>query len=136
MATNLWSDDGFVVMNMTPPSGLLNCESIDTGLVAAGNSAGTALALVSSTNLIATAAASTGVRLPSVVAPGAMVRVLNGGANAVTVYPPTGGKVNGGSANAADASTVAAVSGGVPGRQTYIQDGTLTSGVPNYIRIG
>jgi hypothetical protein len=135
LATNLWSDDGFVVSNMTPLSGTLQCDSIDTGLVAAGNSAGTALALVSTTNLIATAAASTGVRLPAAVAPGAMVRVLNGGANAISVYPPTGGKVNGTTANTADTSTVAAVSSGVPGKQTYIQDGTLTSGVPNYLRI-
>lgn len=136
MANNTWSVDGFQVSNLTPESGTVQCESLDTGLVATGSSHTDALALVSSSNLFATVASSTGCKLPAVVAKGAIVRILNGGANVLTVYPPSGGKINGGSADAADASTVAAVSGGVPGKLVYQQDGTLTNGVPNYLRIG
>ena len=136
MATDTWSVDGFIKANLTPQSGTVYCEAIDTGLTAVGSTYSTALPLVSTINVIATAASSTGVNLPAIVAAGAKIMVLNGGANAVSVYPPVGGKVNGTTANTADATAVAAVSSGVPGKGTWIQDGTLTNGVPNYLRIG
>ena len=138
MATDTWSVDGFVKVDLTPNSGHVNCHSIDTGLTSTGSTAAGALALVSSINIVGTVAASTGVRLPAVVAPGALVDVINNSAGTITlsVYPPTGGKINGGSTDAADASAVAAPSSGVPGKQRYVQDGSLTGGVPNYLRIG
>ena len=126
MATDTWSSDGFVKMGLTPNSGTVLCHSIDTGLVATGSTAAGALPLVSSINVMGTVAASTGVQLPSVAAPGAIVDVLNGGASVLTVYPPTGGIVNGGSVNAADAATIAAVASGVPGKARYIQTAALT----------
>lgn len=72
--------------------------AIATALVAAGNSQGTALALTSQFNQIGTCAASAGVILQSMIG---LVYVFNGGANSCSVYPPTGGTINGGSANAA-----------------------------------
>lgn len=69
-----------------------------TALVAAGSTQATALALGADNNFIATAAASTGVILPT-GAPGDSVFVYNGGANSVTVYPPVGGTMNGLSTN-------------------------------------
>jgi hypothetical protein len=117
--TNMFSGEGFFMAGMTPNSGMVLCESMDVGLTATGSTAAGALQLNSSINVMATVAASTGVRLPAVDAAGAGIVILNGGASVLTVYPPTGGVVNGGTVNAADAGTVAAVSSGVPGKQTY-----------------
>ena len=74
--------------------------SVATGLVAAGTTQATALALTSQTNVIGTAAASSGVILP-VGLSGDTVFVRNGGANTVNIYPPVGGVINALSANAA-----------------------------------
>lgn len=67
---------------------------------AAGAAQGTALAIAATTDYVqvTTAAASTGVRLPttaegSVV--GDVVEVTNNGANAITLYPGTGEFLNG-----------------------------------------
>lgn len=77
-------------------------ESFATGLTAAGNSLATALPLNARTNIVATAAASTGVSLPAGAAVGDIVFVSNNGANALSVYPATStGTINGGSAGAA-----------------------------------
>lgn len=65
---------------------------------AAGTTQGTATALVASKNLVSTVAASSGVRLP-LVEIGDDVLIYNGGANALTVYPPTSGRINVASAN-------------------------------------
>jgi len=62
---------------------------VATGLVAAGSTLATALALPASINFIATAAAATGVILAANANPGDAIFVFNGGANAVLVYPPT-----------------------------------------------
>ena len=62
--------------------------SVVTGLTATGTTLATALALKADSNVIGTAAASTGVSLPSAEI-GDSVEVYNGGANAVTVYPDT-----------------------------------------------
>lgn len=69
------------------------CGSASTGLTAAGSTQATALLLPSEINNVTTAAASTGVRLPPGQT-GAFVVVRNGGANAVLVYPATGGAIN------------------------------------------
>jgi hypothetical protein len=69
-------------------------------LTATGNSQGTALALPSDFNVFTTVAASTGAILPT-SRTGDWLTVVNHGANTLSVYPPTGGKIANGSANAA-----------------------------------
>jgi len=58
------------------------------GLTAVGNNRATSLALVSQLNFISSAAASTGVTLPSAatVGIGGHVDIFHAGANAITVY--------------------------------------------------
>jgi hypothetical protein len=82
--------------------------STATNLTAAGTTQATALALTSDYNHIGTAAASSGVRLPTAVA-GMEVLVFNKGANAVNVYPATGAAINALAANAALAVAAAGV---------------------------
>jgi hypothetical protein len=62
--------------------------AIATALTAAGTVIGDALDLTADTNVIGTAAASSGVQLPASEL-GDSVEIYNGGANAVTVYPDT-----------------------------------------------
>lgn len=62
-------------------------------LTATGATQGTALALPADICKITTAAASTGVLIPP-ANPGDSGTVFNGGANALLLYPPIGGKVN------------------------------------------
>lgn len=73
---------------------------VAVGLVAAGSTQATAASLPAANNFVATTAASTGVILPPSNG-GDEVFVFNGGANALLVYPPVGGGINGGSTNAA-----------------------------------
>ena len=74
-----------------------------TGLTAVGTNQATALVLPSDFNVISTAAASTVAILP---ATGFQYQVCdtiiiaNHGANAITIYPPVGGTIANGSANA------------------------------------
>ena len=68
-------------------------------LTAAGTTQANALALSAVNNIVTTAAASTGVRLPSTGA-GDGVIVANLGANALLVYPVVGGSIQGGATNA------------------------------------
>jgi len=60
--------------------------AVATGLTAAGTTISDALDLNADTNVIGTAAASTGVQLPSAEI-GDSCEVYNGGANTVVVYP-------------------------------------------------
>ena len=60
--------------------------AVATGLTAAGTVIGDALDLTADLNIIGTAAASTGVQLPSCEV-GDSCQIYNGGANAVKVYP-------------------------------------------------
>ncbi len=66
---------------------------------AAGSTQGTATALTATNNFISTAAASSGVLLATEEL-GSDVWIYNGGANTLTVYPHTGGKINVASTNA------------------------------------
>lgn len=81
--------------------GLLTASS--NNLTATGSTQGTALALPSDFNVFGTVAASTGAILP---ASGINVNitdqyfVVNHGANTLTVYPPTGGKIGTAATNA------------------------------------
>lgn len=69
-------------------------------ITAAGTGTGDATALTGVINNVTTVAASTGVRLWN-AGVGTVVHVRNGGANALTVYPNTGGTINAGSTDAA-----------------------------------
>jgi hypothetical protein len=76
--------------------------SVATGLTAAGSTQGTALQLTSKVNIITTAAASTGVRLPPAsVTDIDFVVVTNSGANTLAIYPSTGEQLGALGANAA-----------------------------------
>lgn len=81
-----------------------------TGLTATGNSQGTALAPQTDFNVFTTVAASTGYLLhggvdtPSTPGPCIIADteiVVNHGANTLSVYPQSGGKIANGAANAA-----------------------------------
>lgn len=72
---------------------------VGNNLTAAGSTQGTALKLASANNVVTTTAASTGVQLPA-MGTGDCVEVANLGANALLVYPVTGGTIQGGAANA------------------------------------
>jgi hypothetical protein len=75
-----------------------------TGLTAAGNSQGTALALTTDFNVFTTVASSTGCILPTQGPNYSItdtITVVNHGANALSVYPEVGGTVANGSLNAA-----------------------------------
>lgn len=74
------------------------------GLTAAGNSQATAKAITGDVIVLTTVAASTGVILPASsdeIVPSDRMLVANYGANALAIYPPVGGKINNGAANAA-----------------------------------
>lgn len=78
-------------------------------LTATGNSQGTALALPTDFDIFTTVAASTGTILPwgvdgTVAGPVQIadeITIVNHGANALSVYPQSGGKIANGAANAA-----------------------------------
>jgi hypothetical protein len=79
---------------------MINGTATDS-LVATGNNQATALLLPSDVNVFTTVAASTGAILPNNPAPGDEIVVANLGANALSVYPQTGGAIQTGAANAA-----------------------------------
>ena len=76
----------------------LNGTQSATTLAAAGTTQGTATSITAASNYVGTVAASSGVILPT-SQPGDEFLIYNGGANALTVYPHSGGKVNGLSTN-------------------------------------
>lgn len=78
------------------------------GQTATGSTQGTAFLLYASFTEFTTVAASTGARLPSATdalapATGDSFFVANNGANALSVYPPTGGAIGTAAANTATA---------------------------------
>lgn len=85
----------------------------DIGVTATGsNSQANSYAIQYSNTFVGTAASGSGVRLPTGASPGDSFFIYNGGANTLHIYPPTGGVINGGSANAAyDIATLTAVKG-------------------------
>lgn len=84
-------------------------RTVSTGLTATGTTIADALQLVSVINVVGTAAASTGVKLPPNIPIGGLVVVQNNGANALNVFPHTAsGTLNGGSAGAAVTTAAAA----------------------------
>ena len=59
-----------------------------------------ATALTGAVNVVTTGNASDGVRLPADRSAGDMMYVVNTSTNGAKVYPPVGGAINGGTANA------------------------------------
>lgn len=68
-------------------------RSVATGLTAGGTTQATALAITKDVNVISTTAASASVVLPTAAA-GMMIIVMNKGANALNVYPASGGQID------------------------------------------
>lgn len=73
--------------------------TIANDLTAAGTAQSDALAIRADHNIVTTAASGAGVRLPSDMEPGDTIEVVNQGANPLAVYPPSGGQINGHTAN-------------------------------------
>lgn len=73
---------------------------VASSLTAAGTTQADALALPADINQFTTVGSGAGTILPPMSA-GDSVTLYNGGANALLVYPPVGGLINGLSANAA-----------------------------------
>lgn len=77
-------------------------QSSNLAATAAGTTQATAAAITSDITVYTTVAASAGAILPAASAAGADdFFVVNAGANALSLYPPTGGKINAGATNAA-----------------------------------
>jgi hypothetical protein len=75
-------------------------RSLQTTISAAGTNQGTATALTKDSNIVTTVASGTGVILPTAAA-GMTVFIKNAGANALAVYPASGGAIDALAANAA-----------------------------------
>ncbi len=88
------------VIKMIASTGRMAFKSIGSGISAAGTNQAGATGLTKTFNEVTTVAASAGVRLPT-PEPGELVLVANKGANALSVYPATGGNINSLAANAA-----------------------------------
>ena len=90
-------------MGMNTPMANVIVGTVSAGLTAAGTTQGTALTLTLEDNhIFTTVAAGTGAVIQAgQYAPGDHIRVANYGANALAVYPASGGKISNGSANAA-----------------------------------
>lgn len=71
-------------------------DAASAPLTATGSTQGGALALVSDFSIFGTVAASTG----AILGARGQSFVVNNGANTLTLYPPVGGNVNGGTLNA------------------------------------
>lgn len=79
---------GLTAVNAAAIQGL-----VANNLTALGTTQGNALPLPADINKFTTVAAGTGTVLPA-MNPGDSVTLFNGGANALLVYPPVGGKIN------------------------------------------
>jgi hypothetical protein len=88
------------VLKMMAATGRIAFKSIATGLTAAGANQAAATAITKTLSEFTTVASSTGGRLPTPEA-GEFFLVANKGANALSVYPATGGAINSLSTNAA-----------------------------------
>ena len=73
-------------------------KSVSGTVTAAGTTQGTATALTKTINMVTTATASQGVKLPSAVA-GLTIKVINTTAVTIVVYPNTSDVIDGGTVN-------------------------------------
>lgn len=78
---------------------------VDAAVAAAGDSQATATAISAALTIVTSATGTTadGLRLPSNYGLGEVIYVVNSTNVALDVFPPTGGAINGGTANAAKA---------------------------------
>lgn len=76
------------------------CGAGPAAISAAGNSQATATPLADAVNVVSTVSASQGVILRGDLNRGEEQTVINTSATTLAVYPPVGGTINGGSANA------------------------------------
>lgn len=74
---------------------------VSSALTATGSSQTDALLLPSTICEFTTVASSTGARIPANLDPSDKIFIYNGGANTLSVYPPTGELIQNGAANAA-----------------------------------
>lgn len=91
---------GNIFSNSNVISNAYFVSSVATLIAAAGTTQATATALTKEINIVSTVPASTGVILPTAVA-GMRIVVRNAGANALNIYPATGGAINTLAVNAA-----------------------------------
>lgn len=98
-------------------AGLLGQDAASAALTAIGSTQATALALVSDFSIFGTVAASTG----AILGARGISFVVNNGANTLTLYPPVGGNINGGTLNAGISIPV--------GKSAYAISNGLTYGV-------
>ena len=75
------------------------CQDVGTALSAAGSTQGTATELVNADSEVTTVSAGSGVILSSKGTPGDTQTVFNAGANPLSIYPPSGMKINSLTAN-------------------------------------
>lgn len=87
-------------LTLTAPVLNNSVQQVTGGISAAGSTQGTATSITADINVVTTTAASTGVVLPTPTA-GRSMTVINRGANALAVYPASGGTIDGLAANAA-----------------------------------
>ena len=73
---------------------------VATGLTATGTNQATAYEVTTAKAAFSTVSASTGAVLDNQAVGGDEQMIYNGGANALTVYPPSGAKINGLATNA------------------------------------
>ena len=69
-------------------------QDVGTGISAAGTTQATATELINGINYVSTVASGSGVTLSPNATPGGFQLIYNAGANALTVYPPSGAKIN------------------------------------------
>jgi hypothetical protein len=83
--------------NITAPNVIANTgyfiSSVATGISAAGTAQGNATAITREINVVSTVASGAGVVLPTAVA-GMRITIVNTSANALLVYPASGGTIN------------------------------------------
>lgn len=80
---------------------------VNVAQTSAGSSQTDATAITGDAVLLPTVGSGTGVIISASMSVGSEIRIYNGGANALAVYPPTGGQINDGTANAAISITAA-----------------------------
>ncbi len=79
----------------------LAASSVGAALTAAGTNQATALSVTAAVNQFTTVAAGTGAVLNTAQTVGVPQTLYNGGANLLSIYPPSGGKINQLATNAA-----------------------------------
>jgi hypothetical protein len=96
--TSLSSSGNIVAPNVQANTGYF-ISSVNAAVSAAGTVQGNATVIASMVNVVSTVASGAGVALPTAVA-GMRITLINTSANALLVYPASGGAINSGATNA------------------------------------